>query len=60
MELSSYDIKKFIMFSQTKALHIYRETENPPKLFIFQETELFYISGNGNPKKLLIFQEVTF
>ena len=26
---------------------------------IFQETELFYISGNKNPEKL-IFQEVTF
>ena len=30
------------------------------KKFLFQETELSYISGNGNPKKLLIFQEVTF
>ena len=33
---------------------------NIKKFLIFQETELFYISGNVNPKKLLIFQEVTF
>ena len=26
--------------------------------FVFQETQLFYIPGNGNPKKFLIFQEV--
>ena len=33
---------------------------NIKKLFMFQETEFSYISGNENPKKLLIFQEVTF
>ena len=35
--------------------------ENPEKKFlIFQETELFYILGNGHPKKLLVFQKLTF
>ena len=33
---------------------------NVKKFLIFQETELFYISGNRNPKKLLIFEELTF
>ena len=54
MELSSSNIKKFIIFSD-----IYRN-ENPRKIS--------YISGNGtflhfrkrNPNKLTIFQEVTF
>ena len=52
MELSSLNIKK--------AFLIFRETETPKKVLIFQKVELFYILGNGNPKKLLIFQEVTF
>ena len=30
------------------------------QFLIFQETEFFYISGNGNPEKLLIFQKVNF
>ena len=34
--------------------------KTPKKCFMFQGTELSYISGNGNPKKLFIFQEVTF
>ena len=58
MELSGSNIKKFFLLSQKKAFLIFRETETTKKLFIFQETELSYISGNGNPKKLLIFQEV--
>ena len=33
--------------------------ETPKKIFIFQETKLSYVLGNGNPKKL-IFHEVTF
>ena len=62
MELSSSNIKKFLIFSQKKAF------------LIFREIELSYISGNGNTekipyisgngiffylRKLLIFQEVT-
>ena len=43
-------LKKFLIFSQKKAFLIFRETKNPKKLFIFQETELYYISEN--PKKL--------
>ena len=60
MKLCSSSINKFLIFSQKKAFLIFRETETPKKFFIFQETELAYISGNGNPKKLLIFQKVTF
>ena len=33
--------------------------ETQKKIFIFQETKLSYVLGNGNPKKL-IFHEVTF
>ena len=60
MELSSSNIKKFLIFSQKKDFLIFRETETPKKFLIFQERELSYISGNGNPKRLLIFEEVTF
>ena len=52
MELSSSSIKK--------AFLIFQETESPKKLFIFQEIELSYISGNKKLKKLLIFLKVTF
>ena len=48
MELSGSNIKKFLIFFQKKAF------------FIFQETELSYISGNRNHQKLLIFHKVTF
>ena len=60
MELSGCNIKKFLIVSQKKAFFIFRETEIPKKILIFQETELSYISGNRNPKRLLIFQEVSF
>ena len=48
------------MFSQKKSVHIFQEMEFSKKVFISQETELSYVSGNKNFKKLLIFQEVTF
>ena len=57
MKLSNSNIKKFVIFSQKKAILIFQETETPKNFFIFRETELSYISGNGNPKKLLIFLE---
>ena len=60
MKLPSSNVKIFLTFSQKKAFLIFRETETPEKIFIFQETELSYISENRNPKKLLISQEVTF
>ena len=41
MELSSSDIKKFLIFSQKK------------HFLIFREIEIFYISGKGNPPKIL-------
>ena len=59
-ELSSSNIRKFLIFSQKKAFLIFQEIKTPKKFFIFQETELSYILGNGNPKKLLIFQKVNF
>ena len=44
MKLSSSNIKKFLIFSQTKAFLIFQETEPTPppskkKQLIFQETE---------------------
>ena len=47
MELSDPKIKKFLIFSQKKDFLIFWERETPKKLFIFMETELYYISGNG-------------
>ena len=60
MELFGFDIKKFLIFFQKKGFLIFQETETSDKIFIFQETELSHISGNGNPKKFLIIHEVTF
>ena len=47
MELSDPKIKKFLIFSQKKDFLIFWERETPQKLFMFMETELSYISGNG-------------
>ena len=52
MELSGSNIKKFLIFSQKKTFLVFRETETPKKVFVFQETELFYILG-----KLLYFRK---
>ena len=55
MELSGSNIKKFLIFSQKKAFHIFREIETPKKII--------YVSGNGTSlyfRKIFIFQEVTF
>ena len=41
--------KKCLIFSQKKAFLIFSETEIPKKFFIFQETELSYISGSNFP-----------
>ena len=46
MERSGSNIKKFLIFSQKKTFLVFRETETPKKVFVFQETELFYILGN--------------
>ena len=48
MELFGSNIKQCLTVSQKKIF------------LIFQETELFYISGSRDPKLSLIFQEVTF
>ena len=50
-ELSSSNIKKFLIFSQKKAFLYFGKQ----KL-----RKISYISENGNPKKFLIFKEVTF
>ena len=49
MKLSSSNIKKFLIFSETKAFLTFQETEIPPpkKFLIFQEMELSYISGEN-------------
>ena len=44
MELSGFNIKKFLMFSQKKSFLTY------------QKTELSYISGNGNHKNFFHFK----
>ena len=44
MELSSSNVKKFLIFSKNKAFLIFRETEIPKKIR--------YISENGNPPKI--------
>ena len=46
MELSSSNIKKFLILLQKKAF------------LIFQKMELSYILGNGNPEKILIFHKM--
>ena len=43
-----------------KVFFIFRETEIPKNLLLFQVTELTYISGNEDPKKVLKLQEETF
>ena len=58
MELSYSNVRRFLIFSQKKAFLIFRKTETPKKLFIFQKTKFSYISGNKDPKKLTTFQEV--
>ena len=48
MELSSYNIKNFLMFSQKKAFVIFQETETPQNCFYIKKWNF------------IIFQEVTF
>ena len=45
MKLPCSNIKKFLILSQKKAFFISREMETPKKFLIFQEMELFHISG---------------
>ena len=49
MELCGSNIKNFLIFSQKKAFLIFRENETPKIFFIFQETELSYVSGSNFP-----------
>ena len=58
MELSNFNTKKFLMFSQKKNKKhlIFLEAETLKKFFIFQETELFYISrGTFKAPKTIFF-----
>ena len=66
MELSSSNIKKFLIFSQKKAFLIFREMELPYILGNENPEKIPYISGNGTflyfgkrkPRKnIFIFQE---
>ena len=58
MELSGSNIKKIFIFSQKEAFLIFREIKTPKKLFIFQETEFSYISGNElQVKNFLYFRK---
>ena len=49
MELSSSNIKKFLIISQSQAFLIFRETETPKKFLIFKEMYFLYF------RKLYIF-----
>ena len=53
MELSSSNIKKFLIFSQKKAFLIFRGTETSKKFLIFQEMVLSYVTGRTSkaPKR---------
>ena len=55
MELSGSNIKKIFIFSQKEAFLIFREMKIPKKLFIFQETEFSYISGNEHPNIINLY-----
>ena len=56
MELSSSNIKKFLIFSQTKAFLKFYLQKNGPKKFL-----IFWIRGLSIPKtkSFLLFQERT-
>ena len=53
IDLSISSVKKFLIFSQKKAVLIFQETETPKKFILFQKTEISNILGNGKPKKLI-------
>ena len=57
MKLSGSNIKKFLIFSQKKALLLFQETEIPKKIsyMLFREIEL----PSSTLEKLLISQERT-
>ena len=64
IKLSGSNIKKFLIFSQKKAILIFQETETPKKFLKFQEMELSYISrtyisgSNFLRKPTIIFWEI--
>ena len=51
MELSSFNSKKFLIFSQKKAFHVFREIKLSYILRNRIPETIPYISGNRNPKK---------
>ena len=53
VELSSSNIKKFLIFSQKKAFLIFREMELSYKLGNGNPGKNHYISEKGNPGKIL-------
>ena len=61
MKISNIKIKKFIIFSQKKAFIIFRKTEIPKGLLMFQETELSYSQDeflkSQKPNFLIFFQK---
>ena len=56
MELSSSNIKRFLIFSQKKSFLIFQETKPPKKSLIFYQKKA--ISRKGNPVKILYFQKM--
>ena len=58
MELSSSNIKKFLIFSQKKAFLIFQETETPKKFLIFsQKKAVLTFTETETLKIFLMFQE---
>ena len=51
MELSSSNIKKFLIFSQKKTFLIFRETETPKKSFYFRKWNFLLFQETGTPEK---------
>ena len=58
MELSSSNIKKFLTFSQEKAVLIFQETETPKNFLHYLKRKFFLYFREWNPRiKFFIFQE---
>ena len=52
MELFDPNIKKFLIFSQKKAVLIFNQTKTPENNPYISGNRTFYILGNGNLKKI--------
>ena len=59
MELSSSNIRKFLIFSPKKAVLILQEMEIPKEFLIFsQKKAVFIFQDTETPKIFILFQEM--